>query len=222
MAPCGWAFPLKIIYFLQKIKLKKLQNERFLAFNDNCVYSVVGGFYFYLKSSKLNAVSVYIKDIIFAPMSYFDIIILIPALWFGYKGFTHGFIRELASLAALLIGIYAAFMFTDLVEEWINNPNIPKEVYFAITFLLVLIGVFVLGKLVEKIVKLIIPEFVNHLLGSLFGAAKVLVFFSAIFYFIHSIDSKNSILKKETTEKSFTYKYIEPIVPKLKTWYEKK
>ena len=153
-------------------------------------------------------------------MSYLDIIVIIPALWFGYKGFTHGLIRELAGLAALILGIYAAFVFTDWVAQWINNPTIPKEVYFAITFLVVLIAVFLLGRLAEKIIKLVIPEFVNNLLGGLFGIAKVAVIFSVVFYFIHSIDSKQVILTPKTTEKSFTYKYIEPIVPKLKAWYD--
>jgi len=154
-------------------------------------------------------------------MNYLDIIIIIPALWFGYKGFTHGLIRELVSLVALVLGIYAAFAFTDLVAKWICNPTIPKEVYFAITFLGVLITMFILGKFVERVIKLVIPEFVNHLLGGLFGAAKVLVIFSAVFYFIHSVDSKDAILTKQAVEKSFIYKYIEPIVPKLKAWYDR-
>ena len=154
-------------------------------------------------------------------MNYLDIIILIPALWFGYKGFTHGLIRELAGLAALILGIYAAFMFTDMVEKWLNIPTIPKEVYFAITFLGVLIAVFLLGRLVEKIIKLVIPEFVNNLLGALFGVAKVLVIFSVIIFFIHSIDTKHVILTEKTTEKSFTYKYVEPIAPYIKRWYDK-
>jgi membrane protein required for colicin V production len=153
-------------------------------------------------------------------MSYIDFIIIIPALWFGYKGFTHGLIRELVSFAALVFGIYAAFLFTDWVEEWINYPSIPKEAYFAITFLVVLIIVFFIGRLMEKIVKLIIPEFINNLLGGLFGVAKILVIFSVIIFFIHSIDSKNVILTEQAVEKSFTYKYIEPIAPKVKEWYE--
>jgi membrane protein required for colicin V production len=154
-------------------------------------------------------------------MNYLDIIVIAPALWFGYKGFTHGLIRELVSLIALVAGLYAAFVFTDLVEKWISNPAIPKEVYFAITFLVVLIAVFLLGKLVEKIVKLVVPDFLNYLLGGLFGITKVLVIFSAVFYFTHSIDAKHVILTKQTEENSFTYKYIEPIVPTLKAWYEK-
>lgn len=154
-------------------------------------------------------------------MSYLDILILIPALWFGYKGFTHGLIRELVTLCALFLGIYAAFYFSDLVAGWIDNEKIPTELYFVITFIGVLILVYLLGKVVEKIIKLMIPEFVNNLLGAIFGAGKVLVIFSALIFFIHSVDTKKVILTERAQEKSFTYKYIEPIVPKLKTWYDK-
>ncbi|MCL2167926.1 MAG: CvpA family protein [Lentimicrobiaceae bacterium] len=154
-------------------------------------------------------------------MNYLDILICIPALWFAYKGFKNGLIRELASLVALILGIYAAFVFSDLVEKWINNPNIHKEIYFAITFLAVLVAIYFIGRLVEKIIKLMIPEFVNNLLGGLFAIAKVAVFFSIVFYIINSIDSKQAILKKETKEESLTYKYIEPIVPYFNEWYKK-
>ena len=155
-------------------------------------------------------------------MSYIDIVVLIPALWFGYKGFTHGLIRELTSLLALILGIYAAFVFTDWVAGWICKPTIPKEVYFAITFLGVLIAVFILGKFVERIIKLVIPEFINNIFGGLFGVAKVMVIFSAVFYFIHSVDSQRVILTEQAVEKSITYKYVEPLVPKLKAWYDAK
>jgi len=148
-------------------------------------------------------------------MNYLDFVILIPCLWFGYKGFTHGLIRELAGLAALILGVYAAFMCSDWVANWINRPEFPKEVYFAITFLGVLVLVYLLGRLAEKLIKLVIPEFVNNLLGALFGVGKVAVFFSVIILFIHSVDSKQVILKPKTTENSFTYKYVEPIAPYL-------
>ncbi|MDR2970549.1 MAG: CvpA family protein [Bacteroidales bacterium] len=155
-------------------------------------------------------------------MNYLDIIFLIPFLWFGYKGFTHGLIREFVTLAALILGIYSAFIFTDMIEKWINIPDFPKEAYFAVTFLLVLIVVFLLGRLVEKIIKIILPEIVNNILGALFGAAKVIVFFSAAIYFLNSVDSKHVIITEKNKEKSFSYKYVEPVVPTLKEWYERK
>lgn len=154
-------------------------------------------------------------------MNYIDILILIPIAWFGYKGFNNGLVRELASIIALVAGLYASFKFSDWVAIWINNDKIPHEIYFAITFFAVLVLVFMAGRLVEKVVKLMIPEFVNNLAGALFGASKVLVIFSAVLFFINSIDTKEVLITPKTKQESFLYKYIEPVVPKLKSFYDK-
>ena len=154
-------------------------------------------------------------------MNYIDIMILIPLVWFGYKGFSNGLVRELASIIALVAGLYASFKFTDWVAVWINNDKIPHELYFAITFFMVLVLVFIAGRFVEKIVKLVIPEIINNLAGALFGAAKIFVIFSALFFFINSIDTKGVLLTQKSKQESILYKYVEPVVPKLKTYYDK-
>ena len=153
-------------------------------------------------------------------MNYIDFLLLIPIAWFAYKGFNNGLIRELASIVALVAGLYASFKFSDWVAIWINNDKIPHEIYFAITFFGVLVLVFMAGKMVEKIIKLVIPEFVNNLAGALFGAAKVMIIFSAIIFFINSIDTKEVLIKPTAKSKSILYPYTEPIVPKLKTYYD--
>lgn len=154
-------------------------------------------------------------------MNYLDILILIPIVWFAYKGFSHGFIREIFAIIALILGLYCSFPLTDDISQWIGNENIPQAVYTAICFLLIIILTSVIGKLVEKIIKLIIPELINNLAGSIFSIAKVLTICSMILFFIESIDSKERILTKEVKEKSFLYPYTQPIVPIIKDWYEK-
>ncbi len=154
-------------------------------------------------------------------MNFIDIMILIPLVWFGYKGFSSGLVRELASIIALIAGLYASFKFSDWVAVWINNDKIPHELYFAITFFMVLVLVFIAGRFVEKIVKLVIPEILNNLAGALFGAAKIFVIFSALFFFINSIDTKQVLLTPKGKQESILYKYVEPVVPKLKTYYDK-
>ena len=151
-------------------------------------------------------------------MNYFDVIILIPLIWFAYKGFSHGFIRELVSLLAFAVGLYS-LRYTDKVAAAINNEAIPEQVYYVITFLGVLIVVFLLGKLAERIIKLVIPDIVNNLAGAIFGACKVALFFGFVVYLLNSFDDKQIILSQETRQESFCYSYLEPIVPFLKCEY---
>lgn len=154
-------------------------------------------------------------------MNYLDFLILIPAVWFAYKGFTHGLIRELFSLIALFLGIFLSFKFTDFIAEWIGNEKIPHAVYSALSFLIVLIIVFFIGRIVEKIIKLVIPELINNLAGAIFAVGKVLTVCSMLIFFMETLDTHELFFKAQTKENSFLYPHTQPIVPKIQNWYEK-
>ena len=84
-------------------------------------------------------------------MNFIDIILLIPLLWFGYKGFTKGFIIEIASLAALMLGIYGGVYFSNFVAKYLSQWFEIKSDYlplisFSVTFLLIVIIVFLVGE----------------------------------------------------------------------------
>ena len=53
--------------------------------------------------------------------NYLDILIAIPLLWGAYKGYTKGLIIEAASLAALVIGVYGAYRFSDLTSGFLQD-----------------------------------------------------------------------------------------------------
>lgn len=74
------------------------------------------------------------------------------------------------------------------------------------------------GRLVEKIIKLVIPDVINNIFGLLFGVCKVLAVTSVILFIIQDIDKKEILLTKETKEKSIAYQYAEPIIPNALNW----
>ena len=148
-------------------------------------------------------------------MNILDIIILIPVAWFGFKGLKNGLIRELASIAALVLGVWATLRFSDYVAEQLGNTMAIKAVAFVLTFFAVLVAVHFAGILVEKVVKLVIPAWLNNIFGLLFGAAKALLVVSVLLYFVTIVDFKEMLLKPEVKEKSLIYKYTEPVVPSI-------
>ena len=150
-------------------------------------------------------------------ITWLDIIVLIPLCWCAFKGFKNGLIKELASIAALVLGVWATVKFSDLVASWLGDSQLIKILAFVITFITVLVLVYFVGIIVEKAIKIVIPAFFNHLFGLLFGIGKVVIIFSVIFFFIQMIDFKEIILKPEVKEKSYLYKYIEPVFPKFYT-----
>lgn len=159
-------------------------------------------------------------------MNYFDIIVVIPILWAAYKGFKKGFVIEAASLAALLLGVWGAIKFSGLITELIINNFDSHSKYlpiisFAITFIIIVIGVHFVARLVNKFVKAIALNFINRIAGSVFGIAKVVFIISIILSIINQADKKSDIISDEFVENSLLYEPVSdfaPLVfPSLKT-----
>lgn len=153
-------------------------------------------------------------------MNWLDLIVLIPLCWWGFKGFRNGLIYEIFAIIALILGFWIAKHFSYLLEEWLNIP-MAGAVSFIILFFLVLFLVHLAGKGMQKVVKIAIPEIVDHLLGLGFGICKVVLVASILFLLVNKVDQKEILIKKETKEASFAYRHIEPIAPKLIIWKEK-
>lgn len=141
-------------------------------------------------------------------MNALDIIILVPLLWAGFKGFKNRLVKEIFSLLALILGIYITYSFSDYVA--MKLPNLPAIgiIAFIITFVGVVIAVHFVGILFEKIVKIMVPNFVNRLAGICFGIIKVLFICSILLHFVKTIDKQEIILKSDFIENSFLYPYV--------------
>jgi membrane protein required for colicin V production len=159
-------------------------------------------------------------------MQAVDIIILTFSAILVILGFRKGLIVSLAMLAGLALGIYIAFNFSDFIAVLlqkhlnVNNTWVPA-ISFGITFLMVLIGVLLLGKLVEKVVDLAGMSFINHLAGGLLGLLKAILILSVIFFIINRADPGHKLITAETRQKSFLYPYVEMVFPKMMSWVYK-
>ena len=110
-------------------------------------------------------------------MNYFDIIIIIPLLWGGYKGFKKGLIIEVASIVALLLGVWGGIKFSSISANYLGDMFSISEklmplISFALTFILIVIAVFAVAKLIQKVVKVVALSTVNKVAGAAFGILK--------------------------------------------------
>ncbi len=151
-------------------------------------------------------------------MNFIDFIVLIPLCWFGFKGFRHGLICEITTLVAIIVGVWLAYKFSDLVAAWLPKMMFSGQIAFVLVFIAALVLVHLLGNLVLRAVKQVLPPVVDRIFGLLFGLTKVVVVLSVIFYMFDTIDPHGIILKKEKKEASLFYGYIEPIVPHALSW----
>ncbi len=158
-------------------------------------------------------------------MNFIDIIIIIPIVWFAYKGLSKGFVNEIAQLFALIGGIFIAANFSHFVGEkiscWLSiNEKYINVVAFIITFAGVILLVVIVRKSIEKIIKASSLNFINKIGGLIFGALKAAFLLSCLFYVINRVDDRAVILKAETRNDSLFYypvSALAPIIaPKLK------
>jgi membrane protein required for colicin V production len=153
-------------------------------------------------------------------MNLLDIILLVPLVWLAYRGLRRGLIIELASLAALILGIYASIHFSwfaaDLLAEWLNiEPEYMSIVSFIVTFIAVVVLVYSVGKVIEKMVDMVALGFLNKLLGSVFGLIKAVLFMSVILLLISSFDKNESLISPELKQESRLYKPIASVIPMI-------
>ena len=153
-------------------------------------------------------------------MSYLDIILSILLIWGLYKGFTKGLIIQVASLVALVLGVYGAVMFSNLAQDiltanfQIDNKYIPV-IAFAITFIAIVIAVHFLGKMLEKVVKMIALGFFNKLFGAVFGFLKVALLLSVLIFVLDIIDAQFSLIPKKEKSKSVLYGPMSELIPTI-------
>lgn len=153
-------------------------------------------------------------------MNLLDIILIIPLIWMAYRGFTKGFIIELATLVALIVGIYAAINFSWLSGEFLSEHFKIEEKYlsvisFIVTFLVVVLIVVGIGKVIEKIIDLVALGFINKILGAAFGVLKAVVVLSVILLIIETFDSNDRVITEKSRENSMLYGPVSSVIPKL-------
>ncbi len=158
-------------------------------------------------------------------MSTIDIILLIPLAWGAFNGFRKGLILELASLVGLILGIYGAIKFSDFTAEKLTNHiDVTQEwlglVSFLITFIAIVIAVFILARILDKTLKLIALGFVNRLLGLLFGTLKFALIVSTGMYFFQNLNTKFEFTQKGFEEESILWQPIQSIVSPFKELLE--
>jgi len=156
-------------------------------------------------------------------MQTIDLIILVFIAILVILDFRKGLIISLATLAGLMLGIYLAIHFSNFIGNLlIKNPGISGAyvplLSFTITFLAVILGVLLLGKLVEKLVDLAGMGLLNHLAGAFFGLVKGLLILSVVFYVISRADPGEKLISPKAKQESLFYKHCAWIFPSLMRW----
>ncbi len=153
-------------------------------------------------------------------MNILDIIILISLLLGIIRGFMRGLFVEVASLVALIAGIYGAIHFSHYAAEFLTQHVEWEEKYinvaaFAITFVIIVLVIALAGRALTKLADFAALGIFNKILGALFGVLKIGLILSIIIMVFDNADRTFRFLDEETKKESALYEPVRAIAPAI-------
>ncbi|MBN1821068.1 MAG: CvpA family protein [Prolixibacteraceae bacterium] len=153
-------------------------------------------------------------------MNYINIILFVLLLFAAISGFKKGLVSELASLAALILGIWGAFEFSDITADFLvenfnwhwDHLNVASLI---ITFVVIVILVHIVGSVVDKVIEAAMLGFLNRLAGIIFGVLKSALILSVLLVVLDRIDRDVSILPENKKAESKLYQPIRNFAPAI-------
>lgn len=153
-------------------------------------------------------------------MAIIDIILGALLLFGLIRGFSKGLFVEVASLVALVAGIYGAIHFSNFAANFLENKFELEQKYinsiaFAITFVIIVLAIAFAGKALTKLANFAALGFLNKLLGGLFGALKIGLIISIILIVFDSMNKIIVFADKDDLKQSVLYKPIKGLAPSI-------
>ena len=153
-------------------------------------------------------------------MSVLDIILLALLLLGLIGGFRKGFFVEVASLVALIAGVYGAIHFSNFAGDFLMdkvdwNEKTVNITAFAITFIVIVLLIALAGKALTKLADFAALGLLNKLLGAIFGLLKMAVILSVVFIIFDSINKSLPFTDEEDLEESTLYEPVKTLIPSV-------
>lgn len=143
-------------------------------------------------------------------MNYIDYIIIILLVISAVHGAVKGLVYEVASLVALIGGVWGAIKFSHATETFLvqrlnfTNPHIDI-IAFVITFIIIIVVVHLIGKAVEKALETAALGTVNRILGLVFGVFKTLFILGVLVIVIEKLDESFPTIPENHIQESKFY-----------------
>lgn len=151
-------------------------------------------------------------------MTVIDIVLGGLILFGLIRGFMKGLFVEIASLAALILGVYGAIHFSDFVAEYFEskvdwNESTINITAFVVTFVIIVLVISLAGKALTKLADFAAMGMLNKLLGGLFGALKIGLILSVILVVLTKMNRTIPFVDEETIEDSVLYEPVRSLIP---------
>jgi membrane protein required for colicin V production len=144
-------------------------------------------------------------------MSALDIIILVCLIPAIYQGITKGFVSQVVGIVSVFLGAWMAFHSSNAAFIAVapslpdTSPALIHIISFLVFFILYALVINLLGKLIEKLLKLVMLGWLNRVLGFVFSIAYGLLIISLLLVLFTSLNNTFEFVSQETLAESMLY-----------------
>ena len=131
-----------------------------------------------------------------------------------------GLFVEVASLVALIAGVYGAIHFSDFAADFLMehvewNEKTINITAFAITFVIIVLVISLAGKALTKLADFAALGFLNKLLGGVFGGLKIALILSIVLMIFTKLNKTIPFVSDEELESSVLYEPVKSLAPMI-------
>ncbi|MDI6797340.1 MAG: CvpA family protein [Desulfatibacillaceae bacterium] len=120
-------------------------------------------------------------------MNWLDIVILVLVAWCLVRGLMRGLISEIAGILGVVVGFWAAYKWhagmAEYLSGWVQHPDSIWQTHphyisiasFLVLFVLVYLGVSLIGWAIKAITRIVSMGWADRLVGGIFGVAKAVL-----------------------------------------------
>ena len=153
-------------------------------------------------------------------MSKIDIVLIIILVIGAVAGYKKGFLSELFTLLGIILGVLAGFKLMGtamlmLDEHYEINENVLPYIAFAVVFLIVVVGITLLGKAFKTSLEKTVLGGADKVCGGLLGIVKAAFMASVLIWLFTSL---NIFAPASFTEDAWLYPTIARFAPAVTSW----
>ena len=154
-------------------------------------------------------------------MSKIDIFIVLVLALGGFLGYRKGFLMELFFFAGLILGVFVGFRLmgagvTYLQKHFNADTKVLPYISFALIFILVVVGVIVLGKSVKSSVDNTFLGRMDEIAGAFLGVFKYAFCLSVVFWLAASLHYR---LPNDWTKNAWLFPPVAAFAPKMAVFF---
>ena len=143
-------------------------------------------------------------------MATLDIILLLCFLPGIIRGLSKGFLEQALALAGVVLSVWAAFHFSNLVCSWLKpyleiSETLLSVVSFALILIVTSLLALLVGKLLTKLVELALLGWLDKTLGLVFALAVNALVIGVVIILFDTLNVKFGLVKPEVLDGPVVY-----------------